>query len=286
MQELQTACRGTASTAAAVDQLQQEVQDLAQSQQQLRAHTDACHSSASSSSRQLQEVAQHLQQLDERVAGQTSDLTGLAEAVLGCLGAARQHAAAAAAAATPPPSSYLSNLLGPAVPPPPPVAPAASKQQWGAWVSEAGYCLNSTVRVGPTASQVLLLAWQRVLLAAVLRMPVYLTHCHCCVAAGRAADAGGWACGEAAAAAACGRVQRERCTCPPGLSCQVRVRHASVPAQARVRQGLTVNLAHIAVQQAELHAQEHTQYLLALCLGRAAGSILMHRFVTRLRRSF
>lgn len=147
VQELQTACRGTASTAAAVGQLQQEVQDLAQSQQQLRAHTDACQSSASSSSRQLQEVAQHLQQLDERVAGQTSDLTGLAEAVLGCLGAARQHAAAAAAAATQPPSSYLSNLLGPAVPPPPPVAPAASKQQWGAWVSEA-WLLSQTAQLG------------------------------------------------------------------------------------------------------------------------------------------
>lgn len=133
-EELQNACRTTAATATAVDQLQQEVQDLAQSQQQLRAQTDVCHSSASSSSRKLQEVAQQLQQLDDRVAGQTSDLTGLAEAVLGCLGAARQHAAAAAAAAaTQPPSSYLSNLLGPAVPPAPPVAPAASKQQWAAW---------------------------------------------------------------------------------------------------------------------------------------------------------
>jgi hypothetical protein len=109
---------------------------VAQLQQQLQAQQENCHSSSTASSKKLQEVTQQLQQLDARVAGQTSDLTGLAEAVLGCLSAARSHAAASAASAQTP-TSYLSNLLGPAVPPVAGVAP--SKQlSWGAWVSTDG----------------------------------------------------------------------------------------------------------------------------------------------------
>lgn len=135
LQDLQRASQESAGNNAALQQLQQELQDLAHTQQQLQAQQDICSSSASTSGKKLQEVTQQLQQLDARLAGQTADLTGLAESVLGCLAAARQHAAVvAAAAATQPPSSYLSNLLGPAVPPP--ATTAATKQlPLGAWVS-------------------------------------------------------------------------------------------------------------------------------------------------------
>jgi hypothetical protein len=146
LQDLQRASQESASNAVVLQQIQQELLEVVQSQQQLQAQQEICHSSSSASSKKLQEVTQQLQQLDARLAGQTSDLTGLAESVLGCLSAARSHAASAAAAAsTQTPSSYLSNLLGPAVPP---GAAVANKQlPWGAWVS-ADSCVSACMVFG------------------------------------------------------------------------------------------------------------------------------------------
>lgn len=140
VQELQQAGLEASAAAAVLRQLGQELQDVSKQQQQLQAQQEICSSSHHTSSKKLREVTQQLQQLDARLAGQSADVTGLAESVLGCLSAARAHAAAAvaaaAAAAPQPPTSYLSNLLGPAVPPAAAsAAPASKPLQWGAWVS-------------------------------------------------------------------------------------------------------------------------------------------------------
>lgn len=121
--------------AGTMQQLQQELAQLAQAQQQLQAQQDACNSSTRGSDRKLHEVSQQLQQLGMGLTAQSSDLTGLAESVLSCLSAARAHAAAAASASQPA-SSYLSNLLGPAAHPAATVT-ATKQLPWGAWVSAA-----------------------------------------------------------------------------------------------------------------------------------------------------
>lgn len=137
VQELQQAGHEASAAALVLQQLQQELQDVSQQQQQLQTQQEICMSGHSSTSKKLREVAQQLQQLDARLVGQTADITGLAESVLGCLEAARAHAATPAAPAAPMPNSYLSNLLGPAVPPAAAVAPVSKQLQWGAWVSKA-----------------------------------------------------------------------------------------------------------------------------------------------------
>jgi len=127
MQEMQQASQQ--AWASVQQQLQNDLQELSLAQQQLSARQEAFSTQSSTTGKRLQEVGQHIQQLDARLGAHATDMTGLAESVLGCLSAARVHAAAASQA----PSSYLSNLLGPATPP---TAVGTGKQlPWGAWVS-------------------------------------------------------------------------------------------------------------------------------------------------------
>lgn len=133
MQDLQRAAQIPA-VMEALQQVQQDVQELAETHQQLQDWRETLESNADLSRTKLQHVDQHVQQLHIQLANQSADLTGLAESVLGCLSAAR--VSAAQAACVQPSSSYLSSLLGPAAAVPD-LSSNSSQQQWMAWVSTA-----------------------------------------------------------------------------------------------------------------------------------------------------